>query len=201
MKSKLLNKLNNKCTLPRFHINSCSLSETIEDFEYLLNLTTIGFNVIAISETRIVKGKTPVKSLKLINCIMNFVVLNHQLKFILNHLSYKPQHDVCIYNATELQSSFFEISNPKRPNIIIGGIYKHQNMVLDEFNDNYLNILLDKLSKENKSVFRLGHFNVDLLKYKHAPANEFLDSLSSHMFLPYIVQPTRISTNSSSNFY
>ena len=74
-------------------------------------------------------------------------------------------------------------------------------MILDEFNDNYLNILLDKLSKENKSVFRLGHFNVDLLKYKHAPTNEFLDSLSSHMFLPYIVQPTRISTNSSSNFY
>ena len=74
-------------------------------------------------------------------------------------------------------------------------------MVLDEFNDNYLNILLDNLSKENKSVFRLGHFNVDLLKYKHAPANEFLDPLSSHMFLPYIVQPTRISTNSSSNFY
>ena len=77
---KLLNKLNNKCTLPRFHINSCSLSETIEDFEYLLNLTTISFNVIAISETRIVKGKTPVKSLNLINCIMNFVLLNHQLK-------------------------------------------------------------------------------------------------------------------------
>ena len=33
------------------------------------------------------------------------------------------------------------------------------------------------------------------MKYdKHAPTNEFLDSLSSHMFLPHIVQPTRIST-------
>ena len=68
-------------------------------------------------------------------------------------------------------------------------------MDLDEFNDNYLNTLLDKISKENKSVFLLGDFNVDLLKYyKHAPTNEFLDSLSSHMFLPYIAQPTRIST-------
>ena len=70
-------------------------------------------------------------------------------------------------------------------------------MDLDEFNDNYLNTLLDKISKENKSVFLLGDFNVDLLKYdKHAPTNEFLDSLSSHMFLPHIVQPTRISTTS-----
>ena len=42
-------------------------------------------------------------------------------------------------------------------------------MDLDEYNDNYLNTLLDEISKENKSVFLLGDFNVDLLKYdKHA---------------------------------
>ena len=70
-------------------------------------------------------------------------------------------------------------------------------MDLDEFNDNYLNTLLDKISKENKSVFRLGDFYLDLLKYdNHAPTNEFLDSLSSHIFLPHIVQPARISTTS-----
>ena len=63
--------------------------------------------------------------------------------------------------------------------------------------NNYLNTLLDKISTENKSVFLLANFNFDLLKYdKHAPANEFLDSLSSHMFLPHIAQPTRISTTS-----
>ena len=70
-------------------------------------------------------------------------------------------------------------------------------MDLDEFIDNYLNTLLDKISKENKSVFLLGDFNTDLLKHdKHAPTNEFLDSLSSHTFLPHIVQPNRISTTS-----
>ena len=70
-------------------------------------------------------------------------------------------------------------------------------MDLNEFNDNYLNTLLDKILKENKSVFLLGDFNVDLLKHdKHARTNEFLDSLSSHMFLPHILQPTKISTTS-----
>ena len=45
-------------------------------------------------------------------------------------------------------------------------------MDLDESNDNYLNTLLDKTSKESKSVFLLGDFNVDLLKYdKNASAN------------------------------
>ena len=61
-------------------------------------------------------------------------------------------------------------------------------MDLDEFNDIYLNPLLDKISKESKSIFLLGDFNVDLLKYDHnAPTNEFCDSLSSHMFLPHII--------------
>ena len=70
-------------------------------------------------------------------------------------------------------------------------------MDLDEFNDNYLNTLLDKIFTENKSVFLLADFNVDLLKYdKHAPTNEFLDSLSSNMFLAHITQPNRISSTS-----
>ena len=86
-----------------------------------------------------------------------------------------------------------------KSNIIVGAIYEHPNMDFDEFNDIYLNCLLDKISKESKSIFLLGDFNVDLLKYDHhAPINEFLDSLSSHMFLPHI-QPTRVTSNSSNS--
>ena len=33
---------------------------------------------------------------------------------------------------------------------------------------------------------------------QHSPTNEFLDSLSSRMLLPHIVQPTRIRNNSKS---
>ena len=69
-------------------------------------------------------------------------------------------------------------------------------MDLDEFNDSYLNPLLDKISNESITIFLLGDFNVDLLKYDHhAPTNEFLDSLSSQMFLPHI-QLTRVTCNS-----
>ena len=52
-------------------------------------------------------------------------------------------------------------------------------MGLDVLNDIYLNLLLDNISKESKSIFLLGEFNVDLLEYDHhAPTNEFHDSLS-----------------------
>ena len=54
-------------------------------------------------------------------------------------------------------------------------------MNIYEFNDDYLNELLDKLSKENKTIFFLGDFNINLFNYGiHPPTNEFLDSLSSH---------------------
>ena len=57
--------------------------------------------------------------------------------------------------------------------------------------------MLGKLVKEQKTVVLLGDFNVDLLKYEQDKAtNEFVDSLSSNMFLPHTVQPTRITSQS-----
>ena len=85
------------------------------------------------------------------------------------------------------ESIFIDILNPKRSNIITGCIYKHPSMNLNDFNTKYLNNLLDKISKEQKSVFLLGNFNVNLLNYNnHNPTNEFLDSLASNSFVPYI---------------
>ena len=70
-------------------------------------------------------------------------------------------------------------------------------MDLTDFNSNYLNNLLEKISKEQKSVFLLGDSNINLLNYNvHNPTNEFLDSLASNSFLPYILQPTRITSHS-----
>ena len=70
-------------------------------------------------------------------------------------------------------------------------------MDLFEFIHYYLYPLLEKLAKEQKTVFLLGDFNVDLLKYEqHKATNKFLDSLSSNMFLTHIVQPTRITSHS-----
>ena len=68
-------------------------------------------------------------------------------------------------------------------------------MDLTHFNSNYLNNH-EKVSKEQKSVFLLGDFNINLLNYNvHNPANEFLDSLASNSFLPYSLQTTRITSH------
>ena len=68
-------------------------------------------------------------------------------------------------------------------------------MDVSDFNKNYVSTLPDKLSKENKQVFLLGDFDINLLNYNdHQPTNEFLDSLASNSFIPYILQPTRITS-------
>ena len=70
-------------------------------------------------------------------------------------------------------------------------------MDLNDFNTNYLNNLLDKVSKEQKFVFLIGDFNVNLLNYNnHNPTNEFLDSLAPNSFIPYTLQPTRLTSHS-----
>ena len=67
-----------------------------------------------------------------------------------------------------------------------------------DFNCSYLNKLLENISKEQKSIFLLGDFNVNLLNYnEHNQANELLDSLASNSFIPLIIQPTRITSHSN----
>ena len=110
-----------------------------------------------------------------------------------------PKNLEMIYKSTELKSTCIEISNPKKTNMIVGCTYCHLHLDLNEFNDYYINNLLDKSSKENKTIFLLGDFNTDLLNYyQHSITNQFLDSLSltTHMLLPNIVKPTRIRNNS-----
>ena len=82
------------------------------------------------------------------------------LIYIGNHLSYKTRIYLKIYKSFELESTFIEICNPKKTNITIVCIYKNPNMKISEFNDDYLNDLPEKLSKENKTIFPLGDFNM-----------------------------------------
>ena len=98
----------------------------------------------------------------------------------------------------ELESTFVEIVNLIKSNNIVGVIYRHLSLDLTDFNCNYLNKVLEIISKEQISIFLLGHFNVNLLNYnEHNQANEFLDSLAFNSFIPLILKPTRITSRSN----
>ena len=77
----------------------------------------------------------------------------------------------------------------------MGVIYRHPSMDLTDFSCNYLNKLLEDISKEQKSIFLLRDFNVNLLNYsEHNQTNEFLDSLASTLFLLLILQLIKVTT-------
>ena len=66
-----------------------------------------------------------------------------------------------------------------------------------EFIDIYLSELLQKFSKEDKTIMLMGDFNIDLLKYDHnTDSASFLDSLYANFLLPYISTPSRVTTHS-----
>ena len=60
----------------------------------------------------------------------------------------------------------------------MGVICRYPSTDVTGFNCNYLNNLLENISKQQKSIFLRGDFNVNLLNYnEHNQTNEFLDSL------------------------
>ena len=83
--------------------------------------------------------------------------------YIANHLSHKPRQDLKIYKKNEFESFF--LLNHKKSYTIVGSIYKHFSMDLPDFNSNYLDNFLEKVSKEQKSFFLLGDFNTNVLNY------------------------------------
>ena len=67
-------------------------------------------------------------------------------------------------------------------------------MDLTDFNCNYISKLLESISKEQKSIFLLGDFNVNLFNYnEHNQTKKSLDFLAFNSFIPLILQPTRIA--------
>ena len=74
------------------------------------------------------------------------------LLYIANQLPYEARTDFSLNKANQLESTFIEIINSRKSNVIVGCLYKHPNMDASDFNKNYLKTLLDKLSKENKQI-------------------------------------------------
>ena len=137
------------------------------------------FDIIAVGKTRISKKTSLTFNINLENYSFESTPTESSaggtLLYISNRLSYKPRFDL---------------------NIVIGCIYKQPNTVVLEFN-NHRNQMLEKVSKEQKQIFFLGDFNINLLNCNvHQPTSDFLDSLASNSIIPYILQPTRLTSHS-----
>ena len=78
--------------------------------------------------------------------------------------------------------------------MICGYIYKHPSMKISRFHREYLTPLLTNIKKEEKACMLMGDFKINLLSAeKSTDKPEFYENTSSHFFVPYILQPTRLT--------
>ena len=194
-------KFKSKNLFSIFHLNIASLSKHKSDLETLLTILNFNFDIITITETKIEAKKQPIFDITLPNYNLYQTptesTAGGTLIYVSNKLNSKIRNDIAIYKPKELESTFIEITNLRKKNTLIGCIYKHPSMPVEEFNEIYLSPLLRKITSENKNIYLTGDFNINLLNTEtNEPTASFLNNMTSNLFIPHIILPTRITSRS-----
>ncbi|XP_057305356.1 uncharacterized protein LOC130642284 [Hydractinia symbiolongicarpus] len=184
-----------------FHLNIASLSRHKHDLETLLNILNFDFSILAITETKIMKNLNPNYDINLEGYQLFHTPTESSaggtLLYVRNHFNCKIRDDLNIYKSKELESIFIEIISPRKKNTIVGCVYKHPGMSIDDFNSNYFQPIINKTMNEDKSVFISGDFNINLLNIsKDDQSSDFINNLFSNLCIPHITLPTRITPRS-----
>ena len=183
-----------------FHLNIHSLQYHKNDLDTLLDLLKVKFDIIAISETKLLKDVAPVQDIDLPNYEKEYTPTEASkggtLLYISNKLNYKPRKDLEVYEPKKLESTFVEIINTTGKNFIVGCIYKHHTICPRDFTD-AMSPLLRKLSREKKPCYLAGDFNMNLLQVENnSDIEHYFDTITENNFTPLITASTRIAGNS-----
>ena len=185
--------LNNHFSL--LHVNARSLNKNFDALELLImSINQFPFSVIGITETWLHSNSPSIFQLQNYNFIRADRVhgkgggvgmyINKQLRF-------KTRPDIHIEGAEDI---FIEVINNKEKNIIIGTIYRPPHNDMDNFSGS-LDATLHTVLQENKIVYLMGDYNIDLLGSSQYNTR-FINALQSNGFYPHINQPTRIFNES-----
>ena len=186
------------------HYNIHSMQLHIEEFRIALLHLNFTFDIICISESKLMKDVDPLIDISINGYKPPISTPSEATKggvliYVKSELNFKPRDDLKIYKSEKLESIFIEVINEKESNDIVGVIYRHPSMIASEFTDVYLKTITDKISNENKKVFIAGDFNFDLLNsYTHNDTYEFFDTMMSNFLLPVITIPTKINRGTNS---
>ena len=183
-----------------FHINLNSLDAHLSDLQTTLASLNFLFHIIGISETR----ENISMGFKMNNNFDGFTLHSQPSKsaagsvaiYISKSLNAFKRADLNITDD-EFETIWVEIVTTKNKNILCCCAYRHPSCNPVRFKE-HLESSLSHLTRENKNIFLTGDFNINLLNCENNPgSNDFLQMLDSYFFLPYILQPTRITERSA----
>ena len=180
------------------HINARSLNTSFDSIQLLLSsLNNYPFSAIGVTETWLHSKSPPIFN------IDNYRLLRSDREhgrgggvaiYAHNQLRIKIRPDIHISGCENL---FIEILNEKSKNIILGTIYRPPNTNSDLFLESF-DQCLNMICKENKNVYLMGDYNINLLSTENNHTLTLINLLYSLAFHPHINNPTRISCNSES---
>ena len=139
----------NKKNFSLFHLNIASITKHKDELETIINILDYNFDIMGITETKICKSSEPIIDINLEG--YNYFSTPTEaekggsLIYVAEKFNTKQRKDLetIMYKPKLLEATFIEIINSKKKNIIIGCIYRHPPMDLNEFNDEFMNILME----------------------------------------------------------
>ena len=184
---------NNRRCFSLLHLNSRSLFKNFDDLQTFLATLDHQFSAIGISETWLHPNSPPLN-------LNNYNMLRSDRKegrgggvalYLNENINYVIRPNIHIDGVEDL---FIELINMNGKNAVIGVIYRPPNSSVETFLEK-LDICLDGVSEEDKDIYLMGDFNIDLLSATHTTHSEnFSNVLCAHALYPHITVPTRITS-------
>ena len=196
--NKMLSK--NPSSFKVLNLNIASLQYHFVELEHLLNSFPCQFDIISITETKLRTNILPKVNINIPGYCYEHTPTDAAkggtLLYISEKYNYKPRKDLEINISKQIESTFIEIVNSSGKNQIIGSLYRHHNITQHKFN-NHLDLLLNKLKREDKPTVMTGDFNTDLLQTdRDNTIEQFYDNFTEKHFIPLVTVPTRIAKSS-----
>ena len=116
--------------------------------------------------------------------------------FVSDKLNFSVRDDLS-KSSINYESLWIEIQCGFKDDLICGIIYRHPHGDLEAFMA-FLNETIDTINREKKYSIVMGDFNLNLLNTdSHPGTDEFLNTMGSYLFNPYILKPIRITHHSA----
>ena len=177
--------------------NIKSICKHYTELQTMLNGLSFEFDVIGITETWLSESSADLYS------IPGYQDPHHSYRtarkgggvslYVKENIQFTVRNDIAV-NDGSTENIFIEIDKGvynTSKDVLIGLIYRPPNTSMLNFNKELENTL-HTISRENKIIYLLGDYNINLLNTDlHAQTSNFIDILYSHHLFPLITKPTR----------
>ena len=181
-----------------FHLNIRSIPKNLARLQNYLSCLHTRFKVIGITETWLTIQTVDLYGME---GYQHFASCREKKRggglsfYISNELTVKNRDDLHLMTDSA-EAMFIELSKDEtglNKNVVIGLIYRPPNQDIKIFNE-LISEKLNMTKNENKLLYVMGDFNIDILKHDdHLATSEFLETLYSYVLFPLISKPTRIA--------